>query len=97
MILVSKLEPYVGGEDSEQIVGQSYTIAIVIAFVTGAVTLSLEVLFVRVLNLTIGAGPYNFAIVVGVFVLGLALGGLSIRGRMLSVNVLLRLWRARAV
>ena len=34
--------------------------------VSGTVTLSLEVLFVRVLNLTIGAGPHNFAVIVGV-------------------------------
>ena len=37
VILVGKLAPYVGGEDSEQIVSQSYTIAIVMALVASAV------------------------------------------------------------
>lgn len=55
--------------------------------VTGAVTLSLEVLVVRVMNLTVGPGPHNFAIVVGVFILGLAIGSLSV-GRRMSVGML---------
>jgi len=62
----------------------------VYTLITGAVTLSLEVLIVRVLGLTIGPGPHNFAIVVGVFVFGLALGSLLITERMLSVKLLLR-------
>jgi len=57
---------------------------------TGTITLSLEILFVRVLNLTIGAGPHNFAMIVGVFVFGLALGSLVLTNRMLSVKVLFR-------
>ena len=56
--------------------------------VTGTITLSFEVLFIRVLHMTIGAGPLNFALIVGVFVLGLALGSLTIRERMLSVRTL---------
>ena len=62
----------------------------VYTLITGTVTLSLEVLFVRVLNLTIGAGPHNFAIIVGVFILGLALGSLAVTDRMLSIKVLFR-------
>jgi spermidine synthase len=58
--------------------------------VTGTITLSLEVLFVRVLGLTIGSGPHNFAIVVGVFILGLAIGSLLLTGRLLTVRVLFR-------
>lgn len=58
--------------------------------VTGAVTLSLEVLFVRVLGLTVGTGPHNFAIVVGVFIFGLAVGSLLVTTRLLSVAFLFR-------
>jgi len=56
--------------------------------ITGAVTLSLEVLFVRLLGMSVGNGPHNFAIVVGVFILGLAIGSLLISGRKLSVRAL---------
>jgi len=56
--------------------------------VTGTVALSLEVLCVRVLNLSIGAGPHNFALVVGVFVLGLAVGSLCVGRRLLGLGVL---------
>jgi len=58
--------------------------------VTGMVTLSLEVLFVRVLGLTVGSGPHNFAIVIGVFILGLAAGSLLLTPRLLSVRLLFR-------
>lgn len=58
--------------------------------VTGTVTLSLEVLCVRLLGLAIGSGPHNFAIVVGVFILGLALGSLLLTGRLLTVRVMFR-------
>jgi spermidine synthase len=57
--------------------------------VTGTVALSLEVLCVRLLHLSIGAGPHNFALVVGVFIFGLALGSLGVTSRMLSVRALL--------
>jgi spermidine synthase len=56
--------------------------------ITGTVTLSLEVVFVRVLNLTLGAGPHNFAIIVGVFIFGLALGSLTLTRRRMTVRVL---------
>ncbi|MCI0676073.1 MAG: fused MFS/spermidine synthase [Phycisphaerales bacterium] len=48
-------------------------------FTTGAVSISLEVLFTRVLSLTIGSSHYVFPIVVGVVILGLAIGSLSLR------------------
>jgi spermidine synthase len=62
----------------------------VYTLITGTITLSLEVLIIRLLDLAIGPGPHNFAIVVGVFVFGLALGSLLITERMLSVKLLLR-------
>lgn len=49
-----------------------------LVFVTGCISISLELLFIRLMNLTIGSGFYVFPLVVGVFVLGLALGSLSL-------------------
>jgi hypothetical protein len=46
--------------------------------------------FVRVLNLTVGAGPFNFAVIVEIFILGPALGSLMLEDRLLSVTVLFR-------
>ncbi len=48
-------------------------------FTTGAVSVGLEVIFTRVMALSIGPGTYVFPIVVGVVILGLAIGSLSLR------------------
>lgn len=48
-------------------------------FVTGAVSISLEVIFTRLVGLSIGSGYFVFPIVVGVVILGLAIGSLSLR------------------
>jgi spermidine synthase len=48
-------------------------------FTTGAVVIAYEVLFMRILGLTIGSGHYIFPIVVGVTILGLAIGSLTLR------------------
>ena len=50
----------------------------IFVFFTGAVIISLEILFIRTLNLTIGAGVYNFPIVLSLFIGGLGLGSLLI-------------------
>lgn len=49
-----------------------------LVMITGCVTISLEILFIRLMSLTIGSGFYVFPMVVGVFVLGLAIGSLSL-------------------
>jgi spermidine synthase len=59
-------------------------------FIIGAVSISFEILFMRLLGLSIGSGHYVFPVVVGVYVLGLALGSLTLRGRRLSLNFLFR-------
>ena len=48
-------------------------------FTVGAVSIGLEVLFTRVVALTIGPSQVVFPIVVGVVILGLAIGSLSLR------------------
>lgn len=59
-------------------------------FIMGTVSICFEVLFVRILSLTIGSSHYVFPVVLGIFVLGLALGSLSIKGKKLSVDYLFR-------
>ena len=60
----------------------------IFVFVTGAVIIASEVIFVRVLNLTIGATVYNFPIILSIYILGLALGSLSIKAPKVKVNTL---------
>lgn len=59
-------------------------------FIIGAVSISFEILFMRLLGLSIGSGHYIFPVVVGVYVLGLALGSLTLRGRRISLDFLFR-------
>ena len=53
----------------------------VFVFLTGMVVISLEILFVRLLNVSIGAGVYNFPLVLSLFVGGLGLGSLLLPER----------------
>jgi spermidine synthase len=50
-----------------------------LVFVTGAASIGLEVLLIRLVGLSIGSGLFVFPIVVGIVVLGLAIGSLSLR------------------
>ena len=59
-------------------------------FLTGALVISFEVIFVRVLNLSLGAGIYNFPMILSIFVGALALGSLSIKKQRLSINFFTR-------
>ena len=56
------------------------------AFLTGSVIISFEVLFVRLLNLSVGAGVYNFPIILSLFVGGLAVGSLSVKPHKISAG-----------
>ena len=49
------------------------------AFVVGALVISFEIFFVRLLNLSLGAGVYNFPMILALFVGGLAWGSLSVK------------------
>ena len=60
------------------------------SFFAGGVIVSFEVLLVRVLNLSVGPGIYNFPMVLSVFVGALAVGSLSLKGREFSVAFLMR-------
>ncbi|MCB0362293.1 MAG: hypothetical protein KDD35_06210, partial [Bdellovibrionales bacterium] len=58
-------------------------------FAVGLVTISLEIILVRLVSLTIGSGVYVFPIVLGIVVLGIALGSLSIHNREIKTHTLL--------
>ena len=78
-------------EDLPQIPNQfGYITIYVFVFIVGTISISFEVLFIRLLNLTIGAGRQVFPIVVGVFVLGLAIGSLSLYRKKVRTVSLLR-------
>ena len=63
---------------------------ILFTFLTGAVIISFEVFFVRILHLSIyGARVYNFPLILSIFVGGLAIGSLSVGKKDISVKHLL--------
>ena len=47
-----------------------------IAFISGMVTLGLEVIWIRLLRITLGSTTYTFTFVITTFVMGIGLGGL---------------------
>lgn len=61
-----------------------------LTFITGALIISFEVFCVRILNLSLGAGVYNFPMILSLFVGGLALGSLSIKKKKLSIHFFIR-------
>ena len=63
---------------------------IVFSFVTGAIIISFEILFIRLLHLSVGAGVYNFPIILSLFVGGLAVGSLSVKAYKVSPVFLIR-------
>lgn len=64
---------------------------IVFAFLTGAIIISFEVFFIRILHLsTAGARVYNFPFVLALFIGGLAVGSLSVDKERISVNHLIQ-------
>ena len=60
-------------------------------FLTGAVVISFEIFFVRILHLsTHGARVYNFPLILAIFIGGLAIGSLSISSKKVSVSHLIQ-------
>ncbi len=60
------------------------SLLLIFAFLAGAIAISFEILFIRLLNLSAGAGVFNFPMILSIFVGGLALGSLSIKPRKIS-------------
>ena len=63
---------------------------LIFTFIIGALIISFEVFFVRILNLSLGSGVYNFPMVVSLFVGGLAMGSLSIKNKKISLKFFIR-------
>ena len=61
----------------------------VFVFIAGSLTISYEVLFVRILNLSIGSGAYNFPIILSIFIGALACGSLSLSHKKPSISSLI--------
>lgn len=60
-------------------------------FLTGAIVISFEVFFIRILHLsTQGARVYNFPLILAIFIGGLALGSLSVNNKKNSINHLIQ-------
>ncbi len=59
-------------------------------FACGAIVISFELLFVRLLNLSGGPGVYNFPIILSLFVGGLALGSLTVKSHKISTSFFIR-------
>ncbi len=53
-----------------------------VSFATGAASFAYEVGWIRMLSLVLGSSVHSFELMLAAFILGLALGGLWIRGRM---------------
>ncbi len=54
-------------------------------FLTGALIIGFEIIFVRILNLTLGTHPYNFTLVLFAVILGLGTGSLFVNTKKLNV------------
>src|SRR6185503_19486416 len=52
-----------------------------VAFLTGFASLVYEIVWIRMLSLVLGASTHSFELMLAVFILGLALGGLAVRRR----------------
>ena len=66
------------------------SVFLIFAFLAGAVAISFEILFIRLLNLSAGAGVYNFPMILSLFIGGLALGSLSIKPHKISMSFFLK-------
>ena len=62
----------------------------IFTFITGALIISFEIFCVRILNLSLGAGVYNFPMILSLFIGGLAMGSLSIKKKKLSIRFFIR-------
>ena len=60
------------------------------SFFVGAVIVSFEVLFIRLLHLSVGAGVYNFPIILSLFIGGLSLGSLSVSSHKASPSFFIK-------
>ena len=84
----NKLEGDIVKKEKPQNLSSPFPNSLLFAFVliTGSLTISFEILFIRILNLSIGAGAYNFPIILSIFIGALAYGSLSLSKKKPSVS-----------
>src|SRR4051812_47767807 len=58
-----------------------FDLMLAVAFFTGLASLAYEIVWIRMLSLVLGASTHSFELMLAVFILGLALGGLAMRRR----------------
>jgi spermidine synthase/MFS family permease len=58
-----------------------YFFFLLVALITGAASFIYEIAWIRMLTMVLGAATHSFELMLSAFILGLALGGLWIRGR----------------
>jgi predicted membrane-bound spermidine synthase len=77
----NNLKGEVNEKDSIVIVENNYSTPAIYALslVVGAVSICLEMLWIRITGLTIGSGYFVFGLVLSIFILGIGLGSLSLR------------------
>jgi spermidine synthase len=65
---------------------ESFTLFLLIALFTGAASFVYEIGWIRMLALVLGSSTHSFELMLSAFILGLAFGGLWIRGRIDSIG-----------
>ena len=92
VFLWNKLEGTVKKQDEPPRIASSVpqVFFMIFIFLTGALIISFEIIFVRILNLSLGAGVYNFPMILSIFVGGLSLGSLSLKRQKLSMDLLIK-------
>ncbi|MBI3371922.1 MAG: spermidine synthase [Betaproteobacteria bacterium] len=61
--------------------GDGARILLAVAFCTGLASFIYEISWIRMLSLVLGSSTHSFELMLSTFILGLALGGLAVRGR----------------
>ncbi|MBI1943317.1 MAG: spermidine synthase [Betaproteobacteria bacterium] len=59
--------------------GEAVSLLLAVAFLTGLASFVYEICWIRMLSLVLGASTHSFELMLSVFILGLALGGLAVR------------------
>ncbi|MCG6875130.1 MAG: fused MFS/spermidine synthase, partial [Betaproteobacteria bacterium] len=73
--------PAAAAQPGEPTVPASLRLMLAIAFLTGAASFIYEIGWIRMLSLVLGSATHSFELMLSAFILGLALGGLWVRGR----------------
>lgn len=82
----------IANKSDEQLPGAHRTFWLFCALASGLITISMQIVWSRMLSMIIGSSTYAFTIVLALFLLGLALGAWVVSARAKSSNLSLRRW-----